>query len=494
MPGLGRAEQKYGRNPAFRTLGSLAFCAFLDAADFAMLPGMFRAFETDFGASLSDIGLMYLLQCLVGSLALPVWGGLGDRSSRKMLLCLGCFAWGALTLGCAMATTFMEFTFFRTIAAVFMSLVSPISQSVVADLAPSSRRGRLFGQIGGVAMLGALCGQFMATSISEDYVWGIRGWRLSLIIVGGLSLVFPFLMAFLMIEPNRRRATILARENAKDKLFGVDWPSLQLPSFWLLVLQGVFGCIPWRAFGMFSVLWLELIGYSSLQAAIIVSAGMLASAAGHFLSGYVGDYAHSVTPYRGRVFVAQFTVAIGMILIFFLLMVVPKDKSHLGMFLGLIVLFNLMATWAGNATNRPLIADIVPEWSRASVYSYFSMMENVPSSFGGYLVSFLAEFMFGFKSRGPHSKPDLNSMSEEERRTNVKALTLALSVMTLVPWTFTFLAYGAMHRTYENDVRKSRARQRKLADGLGSNDDNPDDIEDDEIDKVCLLAEGRRGL
>jgi len=32
-------EEKGERMPALRTLGSLAFCAFLDAADFAMLPG-----------------------------------------------------------------------------------------------------------------------------------------------------------------------------------------------------------------------------------------------------------------------------------------------------------------------------------------------------------------------------------------------------------------------------------------------------------------------
>jgi len=458
---------------------------------------MFRAFERDFGVTLSDIGLMYLLQCLVGSLAMPVWGGLGDRSSRKALLCLGCFTWGALTLGCAMATSFMEFTLFRTMAAVFMSLVAPISQSVIADLAPSSRRGRLFGQIGGVAMLGALCGQFMATSISEQYVWGIRGWRLSLIIVGGLSLAFPVLMYFLMVEPDRRRAAILARENAKDKFLGVDWPSLQMASFWLLVLQGVFGCIPWRSFGMFSILWLELIGFSSLEVAIIGGAGMLASAVGHVVAGYVGDYAHSITPYRGRVYVAQFTVAVGMIIIFFILMIVPKDQAHLGLFLGLIVLFNLTATWAGNATNRPLIADIVPEWSRASVYSYFSMMEHVPSAFGGYLVSFLAEHMFGFKSGSPHRKTNINDMSEEERKRNVNALTLALTFMTLVPWAITFLAYGGMHRTYENDVHKSQARQRQLAGEIRSNMENDfDHLEDAELDcdKVHLLAEGRRDL
>merc|ERR1712078_281856 len=112
-----------------------------------MIPGMFRAFESDFGVSLSDIGIMYLLQCLVSALAMPIWGGLGDRMSRKTLLCFGCFCWGGFTIACAFAGTFVEFTVFRTCAAIFLSLVSPIAQSVVADLAPSEARGRVFGKI-----------------------------------------------------------------------------------------------------------------------------------------------------------------------------------------------------------------------------------------------------------------------------------------------------------------------------------------------------------
>lgn len=132
---------------------------------FVSATGMFRAFQNDFGATLSDIGIMcgrtfsliaflflfrslfsfwflfssfapkvvrsslrilcgarYLLQCLVGSLAMPVWGGLGDRSSRKLLLCFGCFAWGGLTLGCAMSTSFMWFTVHEEVQVLLCNL------------------------------------------------------------------------------------------------------------------------------------------------------------------------------------------------------------------------------------------------------------------------------------------------------------------------------------------------------------------------------------
>ncbi|GAB5369533.1 hypothetical protein AAMO2058_001413100 [Amorphochlora amoebiformis] len=486
-----RFAEDHGYKPVqLRTLASLAACAALDAADFALLPGMFGAFQADFGVSLTDIGIMYLLQCLVGALAMPVWGGLGDRTSRKALLCIGCFAWGSFTIGCAMATSFMEFTLFRTMAAVFMSLVSPIAQSVIADLVPSEKRGRLFGQIGFIGMLGAFTGQFVSTSVSNDYYGGIRGWRLCLFTVGCLSVVWPLIMSVLMIEPERRREHQIALRNENSQ---IDWKSLRLVSFWLLVAQGVFGCVPWRAFGMFSILWLELIGYTALEVAIIGGVGMIAGAFGHLLAGYIGDYSHSKVPYRGRVYVAQFTVGIGMIIVAFLLLVLPKDPSHMVMFCVTIILFNLMATWAGNATNRPLVADIVPAWSRASIYSYFTMMESVPSSFAAYVVSFMAETFFDFRMGKPGHREDVGSLTPEERNRNVHALTYALAIMTIVPWVITFAMYTGMHWTYEKDVQRTKRRVQRSTVRVIDAADVDTEIDDSEIDKVHLLAEGRRG-
>mmetsp|Transcript_919 Transcript_919/g.1273 ORF Transcript_919/g.1273 Transcript_919/m.1273 type:complete len:483 (-) Transcript_919:244-1692(-) len=477
----------YPRKVHLRTVASLAICAALDAADFSLLPGMFVAFQEDFGASLTDIGIMYLLQCLLGALAMPVWGGLGDRMSRKVLLCIGCFAWGAFSIGCAFSTSFMEFTLFRTMAAVFMSLVAPIAQSVIADLVPSEKRGRLFGQIGFTGMLGAFVGQFVSTAVATRRPWGIRGWRLCLGVVGCVSVLWPFLLSQLMIEPKRRASEY--RMMAAEGNNSIDWKSLRLVSFWLLVLQGVFGCIPWRAFGMFSILWLELIGYTAFQVAVIGGLGMIAGAVGHLVAGYIGDWSHGKIPYRGRVYVAQFTVGIGMIFIFIMFMIIPKDPNHIVIFTLNIIAFNLTATWAGNATNRPLIADIVPSWTRASVFSYFAMLESVPSSFAAYLCSFLAQYMFNFNMGGPGHKHDIASLSDEERERNVRALTYALAIMTIVPWTITFLTYSTMHWTYEADVVRNNLRLQKARESLDAefaDEDHPD------VDKVALLAEGRR--
>jgi len=173
-----------------------------------------------------------------------------------------------------------------------------------------------------------------------------------------------------------------------------------------------------------------------------MGSGQLCSAFAQYFSGWLGDYVHSVRKYNGRVYVAQFSVAAGLVVMLVMLEVLPKDSSAMLLFIGTNCLFNLVATWPVNATNRPLIADVVPPWSRASIFSYFHMLETIPAAFGGYMVSYLAQNEFGY------TKPnDISAISDAERAENIKALTSALVVIITIPWILCFLTYGTLHWT-----------------------------------------------
>jgi len=235
----------------------LSVCAAIDAADLAMVPGMFGAFQQDLGASLGHIGTLYLLQTIIGGLALPVWGHLGDKYSRKMLIALGCLMWGIFTLGCAHVRNFQMFMLYRTAAVMFLALVSPITNSLAADLASSGERGRLFGKVGSFAATGSFIGSFLGTACAESEYFDIRGWRLCLGGVALLSVLYSLALFIFMKDPRRS----IAPQNKK----GTSWGSFRLWSFWMLVLQGIFGCIPWKGFGMYAPLWMELIGYTPMQ-------------------------------------------------------------------------------------------------------------------------------------------------------------------------------------------------------------------------------------
>jgi len=382
----------------------------------------------------------------------------------------------------------------------------PLSKSCVADMVPSERRGQLFGKLSFIGSFGTLVGQFASTSISETIICcGVHGWRLCLLIVGILSAGFSITMALFFEEPKRNRGEPTAATGGesgwklmmKQQQQSIDWKSLKLPTFWLLVLQGIFGTIPWRAFGMFAIIWLEMIGYTPFQVAVVFSFGTCAASLGHLASGYIGDFAHSILPHSGRIYVAQFSVMSGLIMIYTLLTIVPdsgadddadgtagdggNQKQDIVFLTVCIILLRFLAGWASNGTNRPIIADIAPPSSRASIYSYFCAMENIPSSFAGYLVSYLAENWFGFHSpKGEalastddshkfqnqvREKEDNGTMSGISTVTatskNVQALTMALQLMTILPWALTVLIYGFMHYTYRKDMLITEARIRE---------------------------------
>uniref|UniRef100_A0A7S3Z0R1 Major facilitator superfamily (MFS) profile domain-containing protein n=1 Tax=Lotharella globosa TaxID=91324 RepID=A0A7S3Z0R1_9EUKA len=459
------------------TVYLLAGCAAIDAADMAMVPGMFRAFQNEFGVSLEQLGFMYFVSTIISGLALPLWGHLGDTFSRKSLTVLGCFCWGLCTLGCAAARSFQEFMIFRVVAILFLAQIMPITQSVASSLADSAERGKIFGQIGFCAAIGGICGRALSTSTAEEMYWGIQGWRVLLAFTAAVSVGYACVVAIGMREPKKVNA-----------VKGFYREAFQFKSFWILVLQGIFGCIPWRAFGIYGLLWMQIIGFSPLQVTILVTTGGICGAIATYFSGFLSDWAHSKTAYHGRVYVAQTSKILGMVTMTTLLVILPKSTDAVGfaLFLATSCAFHLTAGWTTNGINRPLISDIVPEGSRASIFSYFHMIEMMPSSLAGYLVSYLAEEQFGY------TKPDVAALSDAEQAANVAALSKALFAIMMVPWVVTFIVYSSLHLTYARDAKRVWEQSLMYTAEKGHHNPKGAGSEEDGLVKVKLLGSGRR--
>ena len=70
------------------------------------------------------------------------------------------------------------------------------------------------------------------------------------------------------------------------------------------------GSVPWSAL-VFLTLYFQLLGMSDLQASALNALFLAANALGALLGGFVGDRAAARYPDHGRVFVCQFSVAVG---------------------------------------------------------------------------------------------------------------------------------------------------------------------------------------
>jgi MFS family permease len=166
----------------------------LDAADLALLPGIFRVLEVDLGAGPASLSALVLAQSMLKGLGYPVWGYLADRRPRRPLLGLACLGWGVAALGIACAASFTMLAVLLGAGGLALACLAPLSQSMLSDMAAPARRGAVFGRVRLAADLGAMTGATASTALSVElfFRWavpgGVRGWRLPFAAVGLLSL------------------------------------------------------------------------------------------------------------------------------------------------------------------------------------------------------------------------------------------------------------------------------------------------------------------
>ena len=300
------------------TLFILSIAGAVDAADARVLPSLFHALEGAFGYGPEKLSGLMVGQSLAMAVVTPVWGHLCDRRSRVGLLSLGCVLWGVWTIAMAASQGYGSLLVCRTLAGSALAALNPISQSLVADIVPDSYRGAVFGVVAAVSNAGAYVGGVFATSLAGvPRVWRVEGWRMVLLAVGSFSLALAAVVPLFATDPPRARESHDDdggdEEEAMEPLVAKEGPPRSVASdahrlrrlcrmrtFQLLVLQGVFGSIPWNALS-FSTLWLQHSGYDDATAAHIAAWHVIGVVCGNVLGGVLGDAAARRSPDRGRV-------------------------------------------------------------------------------------------------------------------------------------------------------------------------------------------------
>ena len=132
----------------------LMFCVMLDHADQALLPGVYRVLEIDFGIEPKTISLLLFCQMILESASTLVWGHFADSQPYLRLLCWASAAWGVLTVLASFSTSIMTLFVFRILTAVCLASIRPLVQAVVVTSAPVKERGRVFAKVGFVGHVG----------------------------------------------------------------------------------------------------------------------------------------------------------------------------------------------------------------------------------------------------------------------------------------------------------------------------------------------------
>lgn len=423
-----------------------------EGSDGAILGSTFKALEKEMHLTPTGLAVVALAQALSSNLAAPVWGWMCDEgiTSRKYLMMLGCCGWGAAMIGLGLSSSYWQLIALRICNGLSLACLYPLSQSWVADLVEPRMQGRIFGMVGAAHNMGTMLTAGVTTAWSQRLIFGLYGWRVMCFGVGCASWLLCLALAIWMHSSSSQdrssTASLFQMVKGMSRQLCKGWC---IPTFRILVLQGMFGTIPWVAMS-FEIMFLQYLMFSDAQVGSMVSIWTLFQVLGPPIGGLLGDTLARISPDHGRAFVAQLSLALGMTLTVVFLAILPAafESNMMWPYVVCKSFFMMTASWCAAGVNRPILCEIVPTGNRASLIAWFVSIDNaVASCFGLPMVAFLAENVFGYQP----THMDVAEMTNEARAINAHALQTSLLYIETLPWLLCFLLYTALHWYYPRD-------------------------------------------
>ncbi|KAM5577316.1 hypothetical protein ABKV19_007923 [Rosa sericea] len=449
--------------PETVTLVLVNLASIMQRADESLLPGVYKEVGASLHTDPTGLGSLTLFRSIVQSSCYPLAAYLAMRHNRAHVIALGAFLWAAATFLVGFSSTFLQVAISRGLNGVGLAIVIPAIQSLVADSTDDNNRGTAFGWLQLTGNLGSIIGGLFSVLIASTSVMGIDGWRIAFHLVGLISVIVGILVRLFANDPHYVENNGRAKdemphtfsEEVKD-LIKESKSVIKIPTFQILIAQGVFGSFPWSGLS-FAPLWLELIGFSHKETAVLWTIFIIGASLGSLFGGKMGDVLAKPFPNAGRIVLSQISAGSAIPFAALLLLGLPDDPST-GFMHGLVLFFmGWFTSWNAPATNNPIFAEIVPERSRTSIYALDQSFESILSSFAPPIVGILVQHVFGYK---PIPKGSSDSVEIETDRENAAALAKALFTTMAIPMTLCVSIYSFLYCTYPRD--RERARMQAL--------------------------------
>jgi MFS family permease len=374
---------------------------------------------------------------------------------------------------------------------VGLALQIPAIYAFVADSVDGTSRGVAFGWLMVAGKVGTVGGTSLGLLMAPTSFLGIPGWRLAFLLLAAAGAVVGVsIRSFAAGNDAAAAAAASTTTTAKPvrqelQEFAREAKAvLRVPSFQVMVAQGLTGSFPWSALS-FTAMWLELVGFSHGETAALMALFKVATSLGALLGGKMGDAMARRFKNSGRIVLAQVSSGSAVPLAAVLLLALPGNPPAAAKHGAALFALGLMASWNPSSTNGPILAEIVPPRSRTSVYALDRTCEAVLASFAPTVVGVLAERLYGYDLAG-------GAAVEAERR-NAASLARALYTAIAVPMVLCCLIYSFLYCTYPRD-REAAARAEAAVAARGDGGARPDggegsDTEDEGEDERKLLPQ-----
>lgn len=448
----------------------------MERADESLLPGVYKEVGAALHADPTRLGSLTLFRSIVQSSCYPLAAYLAVRHNRAHVIAAGAFLWAAATFLVAISSTFAQVAISRGLNGIGLAIVTPAIQSLVADSTDETNRGTAFGWLQVTGNLGSIIGGLISVLLASTSFLGIPGWRVAFHLVALLSVLIGILVRLFANDPQYNQSVHKSfREEVKDVIKDAKLV-MGVPSFQILVAQGVSGMFPWSALS-FAAMWLELMGFSHKETATLLTIFSVAGSFGALFGGKMGDVLAKRMPNSGRIVLSQISSGSAIPLAAILILGLPNDPST-GFIHGLVFfIMGLLITWNASATNNPIFAEIVPERARTSIYALDRSFETILASFAPPVVGLLAQNVYGYR---PVPTGSNDTKAIETDRANAASLGKALYTAIGFPMLICCFIYSFLYCTYPRD--RDRARMDALVEAELEKIESTNSV--DSIDRV----------
>jgi len=439
---------KGSKNKSGRTLFALGLGYLVDQGEAQAMGVLSPIIQSIWGISFSMIGLMETLRNITQTISAPLWGYAADKYSRKKVLIFGTGVWGLWTIAVGIVPNFSSMLIIRAISGLGLGCLMPATFSLLGDHYPQEKRGRALGVIGFVGLMGTVLGVLALGFVATPDLW-----RWGFVGLGIASVITGFIIWLLVEEPPRgsaepELANIITHED--EKKYVINWSdvfsTLKIPTIWAAILQGVTGTMPWVVMSVYFINWMvKELGFTNNisfndpkgSAPLVFAIIVVGAAISNFMGGVIGDFAEKRNPKYGRTIIGQFSVFIGVPMMYILITQAPN--MTFGQLLGWALLTALLIGWPGRGAKEPMMQAVVPPEIRSSAYSVVNLIEGGFSAFAGLIAGSLADKI---------------------------GLTNALLWTIPFPWLICGIFFTLFYFTYPKDAAKVREKMAQRRDEL----------------------------